>query len=128
MKANIDPPQPKFKQGDKVYWNGKKHTITEVYPSHREYRYNMTRPMGDSDTLVIGVAESDLRLWKEHELTHWVDPHKLTIHEINPMVSTYGEPKYIGQMHNKDVIIFDDSTNRGDNIRICLGKKGDIES
>lgn len=66
-----DPIQPKFKVGDAVYYKGKKYTIRERYWSGEKWKYNMTKPIdAESGNLLIGMNESDLRLWKETVLTH----------------------------------------------------------
>ena len=124
-----DPPQPKFKRGDKVYYEGKKWDVGSVSNNSCIIVHNS----GISHI----IPESELRLWKEHEFTHWmrttdglsdigIGLHKMSIHEIDLIIpSAYKTVYYLGKTTN-GVDTFNCITNEGISI-IIYGKKGDIE-
>lgn len=116
----IDTPQPKFKRGDKVYWNGKKWEVTS---SDDQGRVCLKREGYRMVTL-----ESNLRLWKEHEFVLKVGSESTGVYKTECTVPTNTKysVKYIGKhMHTgMDTLIL---TYSDGTIDIFLGKKGDIE-
>jgi hypothetical protein len=122
-----DQIQPKFKVGDAVYLRGGKWTVSERYWSGTEYRYNVSRPITpDSDNLLAGIQESDLRYWKETVLTH-----KLAGTHLIQKVGNgdgffnhalYTKLRYIGKCELNDLFA---AENAKWNTIIFLGQRGD---
>lgn len=118
-----DPIQPKFKVGDAVYYKGKKYTIRERYWSGEKWKYNMTKPIGaESGNLLIGMNESDLRLWKETVLTHCLQIDGKTWYESDWEVLGYKSIKYLGNIVKHDTFLVE---SHGGNLNLFRGIKGD---
>lgn len=118
-----DPIQPKFKVGDAVYYKGKKYTIREMYWSGEKWKYNMTKPIGaESGNLLIGMNESDLRLWKETVLTHCLQIDGKTWYESDWEVLGYKSIKYLGNIVKHDTFLVE---SHGGNLNLFRGIKGD---
>lgn len=122
-----DPIQPKFKVGDAVYYKGKKYTIRERYWSGEKWKYNMTKPIdAESGNLLIGMNESDLRLWKETVLTHglhsnetWVKPAYSDHYQVQP----HWVLSYLGKIIGYDTFLCTDKN--GIAPALFRGIKGD---
>lgn len=118
-----DPIQPKFKVGDAVYYKGKKYTIRERYWSGEKWKYNMTKPIdAESGNLLIGMNESDLRLWKETVLTHCLQIDGKTWYESDWEVLGYKSIKYLGNIVKHDTFLVE---SHGGNLNLFRGIKGD---
>ncbi len=118
-----DPIQPKFKVGDSVYLRGGKWTVRGRYWSGTEYRYNVSRPLTtDSDNLLAGITESDLRIWKETVLTHCLQIDGKTWYESDWEVLGYKSIKYLGNIVKHDTFLVE---SHGGNLNLFRGIKGD---
>ncbi len=118
-----DPPQPKFKRGDKVYYEGKKWDVVSVSNNSCIIVHNS------------GIShirpESELRLWKEHELTHCLQYISSTWMIGTFNIDRFKRIEFIGNIYGHDTFIVDRATmiDREEVVDRLLfrGKKGDIE-
>lgn len=116
------PPQPKFKQGDKVYYEGKKWTVLGDAP-YTLNRYSIKR--GDNHITLTYATESDLRLWKEHEFTHYLEVYSDKWNVIPIGREQLGEKtEYLGRINGHETFLITGATGIKYLVR---GKKGDIE-
>lgn len=118
----IDPHKPKFKRGDKVYYEGKKWSIQSDYGAFCLVPINRLNEYGNTQGTY--VIESDLRLWKEHELTHCLQHAFDTWYESDYDVSKYKSIEFIGNICGHDTFLITTETGSKNLFR---GKKGDIE-
>ncbi len=116
----IDTPQPKFKKGDKVYYEGNKWDVGAVSNNSCIIVHNS----GISHI----IPESELRLWKEHEFTHWLVSwnNVLQKSETSMTPKDYTNVNYLGRLHNS-IDTFSAINQQTGALSIFFGKKGDLE-